>query len=92
MARHPYWNRNALHAATGQEARGVFANPRFANAAARNLRLTGRSPAIDSANSAAPGEQLTDVLGRRRVDDRSVRNTGGGPRRYDDRGAYEFQP
>jgi parallel beta-helix repeat protein len=87
-----YRTRRALRLATGQETRGIFANPWFADAAHWNLRLTGRSPAIDSANSAAPGEQFTDVRGKRRVDDRSRPNTGAGRRRYDDRGAYEFQP
>jgi parallel beta-helix repeat protein len=87
-----YASRATLTAQTEQESRGVFANPLFANAAAWNLRLTSRSPAIDSANSGAPGEQGTDVLGRHRADDRSMPNTGAGPRHYDDRGAYEFQP
>jgi parallel beta-helix repeat protein len=87
-----YWNRSRLHAVTGQEARGIFANPRFANPAAWNLQLTGHSPAIDSANSAAPGEPRMGILGIRRIDDRCVPNTGAGPRRYDDRGAYEFRP
>jgi len=87
-----YSTRAALHAATGQEAHGIFANPRFANAAARNLQLRAGSPAIDSANSGASGEQATDLLGRARVDVPAVPDTGAGPRRYDDRGAYEFHP
>ena len=87
-----YQSRWALHRTTGQEARGIFANPRFARGTAWDLQLSGSSPAIDSANSAAPGEQFTDFRGRRRVDDPYRRNTGAGRRRYDDRGAYEFQP
>lgn len=87
-----YQTRSDLHAATGQEAHGIVARPRFADPAHWNLQLTGRSPAIDSANSAAPGELLYDILGHRRIDDPRVRNTGAGPRRYDDRGAYEFRP
>ncbi|HXP18612.1 MAG TPA: right-handed parallel beta-helix repeat-containing protein [Streptosporangiaceae bacterium] len=87
-----FWDQSELTEDTGQEARGIFASPMFADPANWNLRLRQGSPAIDSANSAAPGEQLTDILGRRRVDDPAVPNTGGGPRRYDDRGAYEFQP
>jgi parallel beta-helix repeat protein len=87
-----YQARSALHAATGQEAHGIVARPGFADPAHWNLQLTGRSPAIDSANSAAPGELLYDILGHRRIDDPRVRNTGAGPRRYDDRGAYEFRP
>jgi parallel beta-helix repeat protein len=87
-----YSTRAALNAATGQEAQGIFANPRFANASAWNLQLTAGSPAIDSADSAAAGEQVTDVVGHSRVDDPATPNTGSGPRRYDDRGAYEYQP
>jgi len=87
-----YGSRAALDKATRQEAHGIFASPRFVNAAAWKLQLTQGSPAIDSADSAAAGEQARDILGHSRVDDRSVRNTGRGPRRYDDRGAYEFQP
>ncbi|HXP20060.1 MAG TPA: PKD domain-containing protein, partial [Streptosporangiaceae bacterium] len=87
-----YSTQAALNAATGQEANGIFASPRFANAAAWNLRLTEGSPAIDSANSGASGEQPTDVLGNARVDDPATPNTGAGLRAYDDRGAYEFQP
>lgn len=87
-----YQSRWALHRATGQETRGIFANPRFARGTAWDLQLSGRSPAIDSANSAAPGELFTDIRGRRRVNDPFRANTGAGRRRYDDRGAYEFQP
>ena len=87
-----YQSRWALHRATGREARGLFANPRFARGTAWDLQLSGRSPAIDSANSAAPGEQFTDIRGLRCVNDPFRPNTGAGRRRYDDRGAYEFQP
>lgn len=71
-----YDTQQALNAATGQEANGIFADPRFANAAAWNFQLTAGSPAIDSANTAASGEQPQDIL-------------GVSP--YDDRGAYEYQ-
>ncbi len=87
-----YNTRTALNAATGQEANGIFADPMFVNAAASNLQLTAGSPAIDSANSGASGEQPTDLSGNARVDVPAVPNTGSGPRPYDDRGAYEFQP
>ncbi|MGI5246064.1 FG-GAP-like repeat-containing protein [Dactylosporangium sp. CA-139066] len=43
----------------------------------------------DSANSAAPGFQSTDTLGRPREDDPSVPNTGAGPVTYADRGSTE---
>jgi parallel beta-helix repeat protein len=72
-----YNSQAALNAATGQEAHGIFADPGFANPAAWNLQLKTGSPAIDSANTSAPGEQPTDIFGHKP---------------YDDRGAYEFQP
>jgi len=82
----------AMKTATGQEQHGLQANPLFVDAAAGNLALQQGSPAIDSADSGASGEQLTDINGNPRVDDPAVPNTGIGPRDYDDRGAYEFQP
>ncbi|HEU5421656.1 MAG TPA: right-handed parallel beta-helix repeat-containing protein, partial [Streptosporangiaceae bacterium] len=81
----------ALNQAAGQEANGLVADPNFVTAATGNFQLTQGSPAIDSANSAASGEQGTDVLGNPRVDDPAVANSGAGPRAYDDRGAYEYQ-
>jgi parallel beta-helix repeat protein len=89
---HIYQTRYALHTATGKEAHGIFANPLFKNAAAWNLRLTWTSVAIDSGNSGVSGEQISDIVGQRRVDDPQRPNTGAGPRRYDDRGAYEYKP
>jgi len=80
----------AMQAATGQESVGLQANPQFLNAAIGNLQLAGTSPAIDSADSGASGEQATDALGVNRVDVPTVPNTGIGPRPYDDRGAYEY--
>ena len=87
-----YSSQAALTAATGQEAKGIFANPRFANAAAWNLQLSEGSPAIDSADSLASGEQATDILGKPRVDDPATPNTGNPAGSYYDRGAYEYQP
>jgi parallel beta-helix repeat protein len=87
-----YNTQAALHAASGQETHGIFADPRFANPAGLVFQLTAGSPAIDSADSDAVGGQATDILGNPRVDDPSMPNTGTGPRPYDDRGAYEFQP
>lgn len=43
----------------------------------------------DSANSAAPGYQITDRTGKGRVDDWAVPNSGAGPVQYADRGAEE---
>jgi parallel beta-helix repeat protein len=83
---------SALQSATGQESAGIFADPHFASAAGWNLQLSGGSPAIDSANSLASGEQATDILGRARVDDPATPNTGNPSGSYYDRGAYEYQP
>jgi parallel beta-helix repeat protein len=87
-----YGSLSALHAATGQESNGIFGDPHFQNAAAWNFQLSGGSPAIDSANSQASGEQATDILGRSRVDDPATANTGNPSGSYYDRGAYEYQP
>jgi hypothetical protein len=57
-----------------------------------NFHLQSGSPAIDSANSDVSGATSTDLEGNGRVDDPGTANTGAGPRTYDDRGAFEFQP
>ncbi|MFY9577988.1 MAG: PKD domain-containing protein [Gaiellaceae bacterium] len=82
----------AYQAATGQMLNGVQADPRWANVGAGDFHLTAGSPAIDSANSGSSGQPPADVEGTVRVDDPATSNTGAGPRTYDDRGAYEFQP
>jgi parallel beta-helix repeat protein len=88
-----YQTRSALTAATGQEASPInWADPKFANAGAGNFQLTAGSPAIDSANSSASGEQTTDILGNPRVDDPATPNTGNPSGSFYDRGAYEYQP
>jgi len=79
-------------ASTGQERQGIQADPLFADGAAGDLRALAGSPAIDSADSGASGHPATDAEGRPRLDDTSTPNAGAGPRRYDDRGAYEFEP
>ncbi|MCW2498346.1 MAG: Carbohydrate-binding and sugar hydrolysis [Frankiales bacterium] len=81
----------AFKLATGQEARGIQADPKWRNAAAGDLRLLAGSPAIDSADSGAPEQLARDIDGVARADDPATRNTGIGPRSYDDRGAYEFR-
>jgi parallel beta-helix repeat protein len=78
--------------ATGQENGGLQADPRWAAPAGGDFHLTGGSPAIDSADSGAPGQPSVDFSGSARVDDPATANTGIGPRSYDDRGAYEFAP
>jgi parallel beta-helix repeat protein len=87
-----YRTLRALQDATGQEPHSIYADPRFANPAKGNFHLLAGSPAIDSADSALPGWPSTDILGHPRVDDPHTPNTGLGPRTYDDRGAYEYQP
>lgn len=75
--------------ASGQEAHGIQADPRWASPDTGDFHLTAGSPAIDSANSSVSGEQATDIAGVARYDDPATANTGLGPRGYDDRGAYE---
>jgi parallel beta-helix repeat protein len=84
----PYATLAAFQAASGQEPHGIQADPRWVAPASANFRLTAASSAIDSADSAAPGEQATDLLGNPRVDVAAVAN---GPSGYDDRGAFEYQ-
>ncbi|HEV2344035.1 MAG TPA: NosD domain-containing protein [Actinocrinis sp.] len=71
-----YTSASAFASATGQAVHDVNA---------------GGVAAIDSANSAAPGELSTDQGGNARVDDPNVPNTGAGPYDYYDRGAIETQ-
>jgi parallel beta-helix repeat (two copies) len=92
----------------GQEVHGLEGNPLFVNPVPSALRNDGipyvgagivgdyslkpGSPAIDSANSNAPSEQLYDIAGNIRFDNPATVNTGVGTRTYDDRGAYEYRP
>jgi parallel beta-helix repeat protein len=87
-----YTSLSAFVTMTSQEANGIEANPLWSAAASGDLRLTAGSPAIDSANSGASGHAAADAEGNARVDTPLTPNTGAGPRGYDDRGAYEFQP
>ena len=82
---------SALQKASGQESHGIFANPLFVNPSAWNFQLSAGSPAIDSADSLASGEQATDILGNSRFDDPCTPNTGNPSGSYYDRGAYEYQ-
>ena len=82
----------ALRSATGQETKGLQADPRFTSVSGRDFRLLAASPAIDSANSGASGQLASDLENHERVDDPATTNTGSGSRAFDDRGAYEFQP
>ncbi|MEA2522407.1 MAG: hypothetical protein QOI81_2053 [Actinomycetota bacterium] len=93
-----FWNgvryntRSAFNTATGQEARGLQADPKFVSVGTSDFHLLAGSPAIDSADSAAPSQPTTDREDQARIDDPSVSNTGVGSRAYDDRGAFEYQP
>jgi parallel beta-helix repeat protein len=86
-----YSSQSALTKATGQEAHGIFNDPRFANAGAGNFQLSAGSPAIDSADSTVSGEQTTDILGNARVDDPATPNSGNPSGSFYDRGAFEYQ-
>jgi parallel beta-helix repeat protein len=81
----------ALQTASGQESHGIFHDPLFVNPSAWNFQLSAGSPAIDSADSLASGEQATDILGNPRFDDPCTPNTGNPAGSYYDRGAYEYQ-
>jgi parallel beta-helix repeat protein len=86
-----YSSLGTLQSATGQESHGIFANPKFIGAGGGNFQLSAGSPAIDSANAAASGEQTTDILGNSRTDDPATPNTGNPAGSFYDRGAYEYQ-
>jgi hypothetical protein len=81
----------AFQAASGQEAHGIDADPRWRAPGGGDFHLTAGSPAIDSADSGVAGEPATDVEGNPRVDDPGTADTGAGPSTDYDRGAYEFQ-
>ena len=85
-----YSTRGALLAASGQEGNGIQADPRFTSLSSRNLTLTGSSPAIDAADSGAPGWATRDHVGKQPVDDPQVADTGAGPITYADLGALEL--
>ena len=87
-----YYSLEAFRAATGQERRGIAADPRWKSTTTGDFHLSAGSPAIDSANSGAPGQPATDLENNPRLDDPATPNTGIGPRAYDDRGAYEYRP
>jgi PKD repeat protein len=88
-----YTSLAAMQAAWGQEAAGIQADAKFADAAAWDLSLREGSPAIDRGGSGIPSEQATDILGYPRVRDPNVGNAFAvGSRLYDDLAPYEFQP
>jgi parallel beta-helix repeat protein len=89
----PYKSLQAMQAATGQEAAGVQADPKFTDATAGHFQLTSGSLAIDRGDSGVSGAQDHDIVNAARVRDTTADNSfAAGPRLYDDLGAYEFQP
>lgn len=77
---------------SGDEAHGIQANPQFVDLASDDYQLSADSPAIDSADSGAPHQTDADLTNAVRVDDPATSNLGLGPRAFDDRGAFEFEP
>jgi parallel beta-helix repeat protein len=77
---------------TGQEAHGLAADPLWVSVANRDFHLSPGSPAIDRADSAATGEQATDLDGGARVDDPATADSGAGTPPWYDLGAFEYQP
>ena len=82
----PQLNLAAFQAASGQGAHDIVADP-LAGGANTPSYL---SPAIDSADSGAPGVQSTDIDGNAPVDEPYSPTTGVGPVAYLDRGAVEL--
>jgi len=78
-------SQESLWTATGQEQHGVQGDPKLD---ANNAPGVG-SPAIDAADSTAPGWTSTDLYGHSPVDDPVVSDTGTGTPSYADLGAIE---
>ncbi|MGO4600492.1 right-handed parallel beta-helix repeat-containing protein [Terrabacter sp. 2YAF2] len=87
-----YTSLAAFQAASGQESHALQVDPRWTSPSQGDFTLRAGSPAIDSADSGAPGQPGLDAAGQARVDDPATVDTGVGGRTYDDRGAYEYQP
>ena len=80
----------AADSGSGQGAQDITASPQI------TLKdwistVGATSPAINSADSGAPGELPTDFYGNPRMDDPAVTATGAGSLDYFDRGAVELQ-
>jgi hypothetical protein len=92
----------AFQQATGQGAHDIVADPQISRGIGGTTWGVGTgdwyepastSPAVDSANAAAPGELTSDQFDNPRADDPVVANTGAGAAgTYFDRGAVEFEP
>ena len=86
-----YSTLSSFTAATGQGGHDLAADPQLtmtSHGEFDDIAAAATSPAVDSADAAAPGELPTDFLGSPRMDDPAVADTGsdGG---YFDRGAIE---
>ncbi|MGH7740584.1 MAG: right-handed parallel beta-helix repeat-containing protein [Candidatus Eiseniibacteriota bacterium] len=81
----------AYSAVSGQDSSSLQVDPQFTNPWAGDFELVKGSPAIDAANSDVANWPASDALGRARIDDYSVLDSGVGPVTYADRGALEFQ-
>ena len=78
-------------AATGHDPSSQQADPSFVSPGNGDFRLQPSSPAVDSADSSAPGWSTHDAKGHPRVDDPDTPNHGNGPSDFADRGALEFE-
>jgi hypothetical protein len=83
------WNGTAYAAGSGLAA--VTSQGAHDDNSAAGVGAAEKSPLINSANSAAIGEQSVDFYGKPRVDDPLVTPTGAGPYSDYDRGAVQFQ-
>lgn len=86
-----YGSASALHTGTGQGSADINAASLGSDNGPGWAGPAEHSPAIDSANAAAPGELTTDIAGSVRVDDPLVADTGVGGSAVYDRGAIEYQ-
>jgi parallel beta-helix repeat protein len=84
-----YTSRATFTAASGQEARGLVADPLLKDLAGNDFSLGAGSPAVDAADAGVTGWRATDLLGSAPVDDPTVTDTGSGSPSYADLGALE---
>jgi len=87
-----YPSLTAFAAATGQEAHGRAADPRFVSAGTGDLSLNVDSPALDGADSSVSGFTAADPAGNLPADDPNIPDTGAGVPAFADLGAYERLP
>lgn len=79
----------ATHQASGLDAHSIQAAPAFVAPVSGDFTLAPGSPAIDAAHSGVTHWPATDALGRVRVDDPQVANSGAGPVPFADLGPFE---